>query len=146
MGGIRTVEIEPTQVFRWLVRAGLIVVGVGCSRAGTIGEAAVLSRQLQAEFHRPAAVMLDGRRRLIVTIQADSAADSTDATGPAAQAYQVATFVGTHYQHAGALKAVTVIVEPSLSDSAGQPSTSTFTASEFNPTAARAVAPGTKSD
>jgi hypothetical protein len=131
--------------------AALIIVEVGCTKV-SVGDAATLSRQLRAEFHRPATVILDGQRRLIVTFQpaaadTDAGADSSaDASEPAAQAYRVAKFVGAHYQHAGTLKAVTVIMEPAAGDSAGQPSTSTFSASEISPIAPKAVAPGTKSD
>jgi hypothetical protein len=132
------------------VVAAVLTVGVGCTKV-SIGDAATLSRQLRAEFHRPATVTLDGQRRLIVTVEAssadaDSSADSSAASEPTAQAYRVARFVGAHYQHAGMLKAVTVIVEPAAGDSVGEPSASTFTASEISPTAARPVAPGTKSD
>jgi len=162
MGGRRVVQIVGSQAFRWCTAsAGLLMVGIGCRAPANIGDAATLSRQLRAEFHRPAAVVLDGQRRLIVAMEAsstdsatdsatESAADSTAAsdstTDPASQAYVVAKFVGSHYQHAGALKAVTVILEPPADDSTGQPVTSTFSASDINPVAARPVAPGTKSD
>ena len=154
MGGIRVVQIVGSQAFRWCTRwctasAGLLMVGVGCRAPANIGDAATLSRQLRAEFHRPAAVVLDGQRRLIVTMEAssaDSASMDTTSSDPASQAYDVAKFVGAHYQHAGALKAVTVILEPPADDSTGQPVTSTFSAAEINPVAAKPVAPGTKSD
>jgi hypothetical protein len=151
MGGIRVGQIVGRQAFMLCTAgAGVLMVGAGCRAPATIGDAATLSRQLRTEFHRPAAVSLDGQRRVIVTMEAnstDSAGTPDDsASDPAAQAFQVARFVGAHYQHAGALKAVTVILEAPASDSAGQPSISTFSASEINPVAARPVAPGTKSD
>src|SRR5271154_1839278 len=152
MDGRRAVEVVRSQAFRGVTAGAVLsMVMVGCGAPVTVGDAAILSRQLQAEFHRPAAVTLDGRRHLIVTVQASSAdTDSTgasaDSTDPAAQAYQVARFVGAHYQHARSLKDLTVIVEPPPADSAGQPSSSTFTASEIDPIAPRVVPPGTKSD
>ena len=156
-----------SQAFRvgpgWLTTgAALLMVGVGCRAPATIGDAAILSRELRTEFHRPVAVVLDGQHRLIVTLEASStdsaSSDSTvsDSSGsssasntagdPSAQAYQVAKFVGAHYQHVGALKTVTVILEPAAADSAGDPTTSIFSAADINPTPRPAVAPGTKSD
>ena len=149
-----------SQAFRsgpgWLTAgAALFMVGVGCRAPVTVGDAAVLSRELRSAFHRPVAVVLDGQRRLIVTLEASSTdstmpngavPDSDASSDPAAQAYQVARFVGAHYQHAGALKAVTVILEPAATDSVGDPTTSTFSAADINPTPPPAVAPGTKSD
>jgi hypothetical protein len=136
-----------------MVAAGsaLLIVGAGCKAPQNLGDAAVLSRQLRAEYHRPVTVTLDGRRRLIVTLEADSAettADGADAdsAGPAAQAYRVATFVGSHYDHAGTLTGLTVIVEPTATDSAGEPTVTTFSSGEFAPGTVRAVKPGTKSD
>jgi hypothetical protein len=127
----------------------LCIVEAGCKAPQTIGDATILSRQLRAEYHRPAAVTLDGRLRLIVTLAADSA-DTTgadpDSTGPAAQAYRVARFVGTHYDHAGTLKALTVIVEPADGDSAEGPTISTFSPGEFAPGSVAPGKPGTKSD
>jgi hypothetical protein len=140
----------------------LLSTVAGCGTAPqTVGDAAVLSRQLRAAFHRPATVTVDGRRRLIVTVEADttdvsdsttadSSADAqssgTAAEGPAAQAYQVARFIGAHYQHAGTLKQVTVIVEAAKGDTSGIPNTWQFSSSDIAPVAARPVAPGTKSD
>jgi hypothetical protein len=152
-----------SQAFRvgpgWLTAgAALLMVGVGCRAPATIGDAAILSRELRTEFHRPVAVVLDGQHRLIVTLEAsstdsassDSAVSDSSASGttadPAAEAYQVAKFVGAHYQHVGSLKTVTVILEPAATDSAGEPSTSIFSAADINPTPRPAVAPGTKSD
>ena len=152
-----------SQAFRvgpgWLTTgAALLMVGVGCRAPATIGDAAILSRELRTEFHRPVAVVLDGQHRLIVTLEASSTdSASSDSTvsdsstsvtpaDPAAQAYQVAKFVGAHYQHVGALKTVTVILEPAAADSAGDPTTSIFSAADINPTPRPAVAPGTKSD
>jgi hypothetical protein len=146
--------------------AAVVMVEAGCRAPQTVGDAAVLSRTLRAEYHRPVAVTLDGRRRLIVTLAADSTgstradstanagegstgADSADADStdtPAAQAYRVAKFVGSHYDHAGTLQALTVIVEPAAGDSAGTPSISTFSGGEIVPRAGRPVPPGTKSD
>jgi hypothetical protein len=152
-----------SQAFRvgpgWLTAgAALLMAGVGCRAPATIGDAAILSRELRTEFHRPVAVVLDGQHRLIVTLEASSTdSASSDSTvsdsstsdtpaDPAAQAYQVAKFVGAHYQHVGALKTVTVILEPAATDSAGEPTTSIFSAADINPTPRPAVAPGTKSD
>lgn len=142
-----------------LLGATFLIVGAGCKPAQTLGDAAVLSRELRAEYHRPVAVTLDGRRRLIVTLEADSAvaSDGADSAGvdtvvdsassmPAAQAYRVARFIGAHYDHAGTLRALTVIIEPSPGDSAGEPTISTFSTGEFAPENARPVPPGTKSD
>jgi hypothetical protein len=152
MGGIRVGQIVGRQAFMLCTAgAGVLMVGAGCRAPATVGDAAALSRQLRTEFHRPAAVSLDGQRRLIVTMEANST-DSTGTTDDStssdagAQAFQIARFVGSHYQHAGALKAVTVILEAPAGDSAGQPSMSSFSAAEINPVAARPVAPGTKSD
>src|ERR1700722_5210505 len=60
-----------SQAFRvgpgWLTAgAALLMVGVGCRAPATIGDAAILSRELRTEFHRPVAVVLDGQHRLIV--------------------------------------------------------------------------------
>jgi hypothetical protein len=148
---------------RLAVPAAVLMVGAGCSAPQNLGDAALLSRALRAEYHRPVTVTLDGQRRLIVTLEADStsnatsnatnnAADSTavdagsDSATPAAQAYRVARYVGSHYDHAGTLQALTVIVEPAAGDSASQPSVSKFSPGEFAPKAARPVTPGTKSD
>ena len=135
---------------RLAVPAAVLMVGAGCSAPQNLGDAALLSRALRAEYHRPVTVTLDGQRRLIVTLEADStsnatnnAADSTavdagsDSATPAAQAYRVARYVGSHYDHAGTLQALTVIVEPAAGDSASQPSVSKFSPGEFAPKAAR---------
>src|ERR1700722_8040265 len=66
-----------SQAFRvgpaWLTAgAALLMVGVGCRAPATIGDAAILSRELRTEFHRPVAVGLDGQHRLIVTLEASS--------------------------------------------------------------------------
>jgi hypothetical protein len=133
-------------MFTSLATASALLVAVtGCGAPPqTVGDAAVLSRQLHAAFHRPATVTVDGRRRLIVTVQADTADSLSDST--AAEAYQVARFVGEHYQHAATLTRVTVIVEPSLEDTAGTPNTWQFSASDFAPGTQKVVSPGTKSD
>ena len=140
------------QMFISLAGASALLVAVaGCGAPPqTLGDAAVLSRQLRAAFHRPATVTVDGRRRLIVTVEADTTdvSDSTgdETLGPAAQAYQVARFIGTHYQHAGTLTQLTVIVESAPDDTSGTPNTWQFSASDIAPVAARPVPPGTKSD
>jgi hypothetical protein len=167
----RNMHVAHSQMFvRRTLAAAVVMVGAGCTRPQTVGDAAVLSRALRAEYHRPVTVTLDGQRGLIVTLEADStggtrvrntgapgegsiAADSAagpasadSADTPAAQAYRVATFVGSHYDHAGTLRALTVIVEPAAGDSAEGPSISTFSGGEIVPQTARAVPPGTKSD
>jgi hypothetical protein len=142
--------------------SALLFAVAGCGAPPqTLGDAAVLSRQLRTAFHRAASVTVDGRRRLIVTMEADTTdisdstgadasggADSsgTDANGAAAQAYQVARFVGAHYQHAGTLARLTVIVEPARDDTSGAPNIWQFSASDIAPGAQKAVAPGTRSD
>lgn len=149
-------------MFTGLAGASALLLAVaGCGAPPqTLGDAAVLSRQLRTAFHRAASVTVDGRRRLIVTMEADttdisdssgadaSGADSTgsDANGAAAQAYQVARFVGAHYQHAGTLTLLTVIVEPAEGDTSGTPNSWQFSASDIAPVAQKAVAPGTRSD
>lgn len=140
------------QMFTSLAGASALLITIaGCGAPPqTLGDAAVLSRQLRSAFHRPASVTVDGRRRLIVTVEADTtdslASIDADSSDPASQAYQVARFIGAHYQHAGTLARLTVIMEPAAGDTSGTPNTWQFSASDIAPVARKAVAPGTRSD
>src|SRR5579862_9483733 len=70
------------QMFTGLAASSALLFAVaGCGAPPqTLGDAAVLSRQLRAAFHRTASVTVDGRRRLIVTMEADTS-DISDSAG-----------------------------------------------------------------
>jgi hypothetical protein len=71
-----------------------------------------LGRDIGPEFRRPILVSVDRRTHLILVIpaaQVDSG--QRDTTDPAGLARQVAVFAFKHYEHASAIKNVTVIFD-----------------------------------
>jgi len=85
-----------------------------------------LGRDIGQEFRRPILVSVDRRTHLILVIP-PATADSTqrDTTDPAALAHQVAVYAAKHYEHASAIKNITVIFDGG-NQSAGGDSTVAF--------------------
>jgi hypothetical protein len=91
------------------VISGLALALCACK---PVKQVADLGRDIGQEFRRPIMVSVDRRTHLILVIP-PARVDSTqrDTTDPAALARQVAVYAVKHYEHASAIKNVTVIFD-----------------------------------